>query len=113
MPRPAYNPAAELQQMEFDLGSVLLGAVVMLFVAILIGMTIAAAFGPPEPEARVSQELDELAEQVSTLGQGLVTLREDVERLYQDIEQLADETEHMRTVLRRISELLERFPQFR
>ena len=99
--------------MEFDLESVLLGAVVILFAATLIGVAITAAFGPRKPEARVGQELDELAERVSTLGQGLVTLREDVERLYEDIERLADETEHMRTVLRRISELLERFPQFR
>jgi cell division protein FtsB len=107
--------AAEQWQMEFDPAIVLLGTVVLLLIAILVGVVYAARDG-----TQAGEEVDELLNRLETIAPGIadqIRHREEVERLRREIRQLREENERLRhdwrrllQGLARITELLRRQP---
>jgi hypothetical protein len=97
--------------MEFDPAIVLLGAVILLLAAILIGVIVTATWpwGQSESEQRI-QDLDDFGGCVAAMGQEIATFTAEIGHLYEEIERLQDERDHVLAVLLRIAELLEQFP---
>lgn len=100
--------------MEFDLANVLLGAVVILLMAILLGVIYAARDG----RAQVSdEELDDLHDRLKAIGPEIALLAaqihhlEEVEGLQREVAQLRVENQRLQHEYRRLADEVARIAE--